>query len=201
MSALTEPKDGGWPSPEDVRHQTETALRQVMAAGEVARAMWRLLLADRSGHRPPGVEAERWRDAVVDGLAAGAARAVIDASAQQQALGVYLAGVRTAVAGDDPDLAARVLVDLASLHLRIGYPAECRRLLELAETGRQQLCERTRWLLAIVRAWADDYEQRQPEPNPTPSPDSDPDTDTDTDPDAEPHSNPDPSPECGDESP
>jgi len=175
MSAVIGLQDGGH-GPAQVRRQTEAVLRQVMAAGEVARAMRRLLLADRSRHRPPGVDSERPQAAVVGGLAARAACAVIDASAHQQAPGVYLAAVHTA-AGDDPDLAALALADLASLHLRLGYPAECRRLVELAETG-GQLSERTRRGLAILRAWADDYQQRQPNPDPDPEPEPDPSMET-----------------------
>jgi hypothetical protein len=45
------------PRPEEVRADTEAALQQVLAAGEVAQGMWRFLLADRDRHRvePPRV--------------------------------------------------------------------------------------------------------------------------------------------------
>jgi hypothetical protein len=50
------------PRPEEVRADTEAALQQVLAAGEVAQGMWRFLLADRDRHRVAPVEPGSRRD-------------------------------------------------------------------------------------------------------------------------------------------
>jgi hypothetical protein len=52
------------------------------------------------------------------------------------------------------------LADLASLHLRLGYPGDCRRLVELAEADPAGLSGPVRAVLAMIRAWADEYEKR-----------------------------------------
>jgi hypothetical protein len=147
-------------TPEEVRRQVEATLRRVMAAGQVAHAMWRLVLADGSYRHAVWSESGHGQGQdLLPRLAGHAARAVIDASSRRGVPGVYLAAVRAAadVVGDR-DLAALVLADLASLHLRLGYAEDCRRLVELAAAG-AQLSEYAQRVVVLVRDWAASFAQ------------------------------------------
>jgi len=74
---------------------------------------------------------------------------------------VYAAAVHAAAtAGGGADLAGLVLADLASLHLRLGYVGDCLLLVELAEPSSDPSRQVQR-ALAVLRAWAAAYEQRQ----------------------------------------
>jgi hypothetical protein len=168
-------------SPGEVRDYLEAALRPVVASGQVAWAMLRLVLAERG----TGVHCDAARAGcgglrgdALPRLAAETACAVIDSAAGGRVLPVYLAAVHTAttcpttdpaaaVASPDGaacggvgDLAGLALADLASLHLRLGYPGDCRRLVELAEADPAGLSGPVRAVLAMVRAWAGEYEKR-----------------------------------------
>lgn len=64
--------------PEQVRNHAGATLKQVMAAGDVARATWRLLIDDECGHRAARVQLGQWREDALLQQAAGAASRVVD---------------------------------------------------------------------------------------------------------------------------
>lgn len=140
--------------PEQVRSHTEATLKQVMATGDVARAMLRLLMADESGHRLARVQLGQRPEDALPRRAAEIARQVIDSSRQkhEMALDVYVlatyAGALASTASSDG--AAAALIYLASLHERLGYVADALRLIETADT--EDVSERGRRALAIARA-------------------------------------------------
>jgi len=143
-----------------VRGEVEAVLLRVVAAGRVAEVMWRLLHnVQRTRQRWPAM-VDGARDSALARLAWHAAREAIGATVHERAPSVYHAAVRAACPAGDRDLAAVVLAELAGMHLRAGYAADCRALVELAGAD-EDLGERARLVLATVRAWVGEYEQRQ----------------------------------------
>jgi len=137
-------------------------LLRVVAAGRVAEVMWRLLLnGQRTRQRWPAT-VDGARDSALTRLAWHAARDAIGATVHGRAPSVYHAAVRAACPAGDRDLAAVALAELAGMHLRAGYAADCRALVELAGAD-EDLGEHARLALATVRAWVGEYERRQHE--------------------------------------
>lgn len=163
MGAVTDPGSGGNPSPEEVRANTEAAMKQVTAAAGIAQGMWRLLLADHGRHRVAPMELGNWREGVLPKLATRDARQRIDAARQRQetTLDVYvLAAFAGALAATgSSDAVARSLLDLACLHL--DYPEVAQGLIQAADTD--DVSERMHRLLDRCRAMIAERTQGQPD--------------------------------------
>jgi hypothetical protein len=155
------------PRPEEVRADTEAALQQVLAAGEVAQGMWRFLLADRDRHRVAPVEPGSRRDGELPEPAARYARQRIDAVRRRHefALDVYvLASFSGALAATgDSDAAARALLDLATMHVLLDDPETALRLIQTADTD--DVSEGVHQMLARCQARLTERLQQQPGAN------------------------------------
>lgn len=134
---------------ERIDRHTEAALKQVMAAGDIARAMWRIQLAARDGHRMKGPER--------------AARRVIDTARQRNEMALhayvmaaYSAALATTASSDRTALA---LMNLAAMHEHLGYVEDALRLLDITDTDR--VSPRVRRALAISRAGTGSQQARR----------------------------------------
>lgn len=159
------------PPLEEVRADTEAALKQVMAAAEIVQGMWRLLMADRRRHQVAPVEPDSWRDMELPEPAARDARQRIDAVRRRHdyALDVYvLASFAGALADTrDSDAAARALLDLATLHVLLDDPETALRLIQTADTD--DVSEHVHQMLARCTArLAERWQQKPVPPSPRP---------------------------------
>lgn len=139
--------------PEQVHRHTEETPKQIIAAGDVARAMWPLLVAERSHH--PISEPEQLAPWVID-----TSRRQHDTTPDVYAMAAYAAALAITASSDS---AALVLINLASLHEHVGYPGDALLLIDVCDTD--EVSERVRRALATARACTGRAEHR-PESRP-----------------------------------